>query len=155
MITRVRQMFAIDRVGEADDTVGQAKCPTWLEHRSFFSTVGPRISSTRAHSVANKKKTTSWFPSLSRWVTGAAINTPAILHGIQNEPIALAAYKVYIEGETNKKVKKGRSRRKKKPSKSEPNEVHQTGTWIDKEHPFMSASPDALVGNDGTVEIKC
>ena len=118
----------------------------------------------RTHGVANKREQTSWFSSLSTWVKGKAI-TAAIQYGIDNEPNALAAYKVYLAGQAKKDSKglrkkrktKGKTKRKstKGATQSEFDEVHQTGTWIDKEHPFMSASPDGLVGNEGTVEIKC
>lgn len=35
------------------------------------------------------------------------------------------------------------------------NLVTETGLWVSDEHPWLAASPDGLVGAEGTVEIKC
>lgn len=33
--------------------------------------------------------------------------------------------------------------------------IEECGLFIDREHPFLAASPDGLLGNDGIVGIKC
>lgn len=39
-------------------------------------------------------------------------------------------------------------------SKSTGNKVQQCGFFVSKSHPFLGASPDGLVGDDGTIELK-
>ncbi|GFV11507.1 yqaJ domain-containing protein [Trichonephila clavipes] len=34
-------------------------------------------------------------------------------------------------------------------------EVNICGLFVDKDKPFLCASPDGLVGDDGLIEIKC
>lgn len=33
--------------------------------------------------------------------------------------------------------------------------IKECGLFIDKYHPFLGATPDGLIGNDGLVEVKC
>lgn len=40
-------------------------------------------------------------------------------------------------------------------SKELQEDINKSGLFIDREHPFLGASPDGLVGTEKTVEIKC
>lgn len=33
--------------------------------------------------------------------------------------------------------------------------VNETGFWVNEDYPFLGASPDGLIGEDGLVEVKC
>lgn len=42
-----------------------------------------------------------------------------------------------------------------KYSEETSNEVQESGIFVDMKHPYLGASPDGLVGEDGLIEIKC
>ena len=60
------------------------------------------------------------------------LSTKAIMHGRKYESVAINK----LESVLNTKVK-------------------SCGLFIDKELPFLAATPDGLVGEDGIVEVKC
>ncbi len=64
--------------------------------------------------------------------------TAAMQYGIENEPTALGAY-TYID----------------KPDDVKDNTIKEATFVIHPNHPWLGASPDALVGDDGLLEIKC
>ena len=60
------------------------------------------------------------------------LNTPAILHGKQYEPVAMAKFQEVL----------GLM-------------VAKCGLFISQDAPFLGATPDGVVGTDGILEIKC
>ena len=144
-------MHTIDRAQEASSTTGRAKSVEWGRSRAFSSPSGPRISSTMAHAVSRKRAhpdvTARWMKFIERWTSDRVLSTTAIEYGKLHEPDALEAYKIHRAAQGRKK--------KQKRVRVEMPAVTQTGTCIDDVHRWLSASPDGLVGLDGTVEIKC
>jgi len=69
-----------------------------------------------------------------REITGKSVqrDNPYMAHGRFYEPHALTAY----ENETGALIR-------------------PTGFWIHPKYPWLGASPEALIGKDGLVEIKC
>lgn len=59
-------------------------------------------------------------------------STPAMQHGIEMEPYAVAHY----EQETG-------------------TVTHECSFFVHERHPFVGASPDRLIGFDGLLEVKC
>lgn len=75
------------------------------------------------------------FDLMAERMTGFAVDhfvTPAMRHGIENEPFAREQYEV-LTGEL----------------------VDLCGLALHGEIPFFGASPDGLLGMDGLIEIKC
>lgn len=109
-------------------TLGQAENDLWTEER------GIRLSSTHFKRVACRKPCTRTHNMVKGILYGDQnLRTAAMQHGIDSEPKAL---KVYIEEHTEE-------------------EVRVCGLFIDPTHPYLCTSPDALVGSQGLVEIKC
>lgn len=69
---------------------------------------------------------------LERILAPKAVHTRAVVHGIINEPTAIAKY----EEEFGLNIEK-------------------CGLFISCEYPFLAASPDGLLGADTVIEVKC
>lgn len=147
MICRVQSMLRINRAGEAAATVKQADSASWRQSRSFYSPLGPRISSTKAHAIFTRRQTTTFNKFIAAWIRESSVqlSVAATEYGSKHEEDGLVAYKTHLDSSGGKKSGGGGGQ----PA------VLPTGTWIDREHRWLSASPDGLVGDQGTLEIKC
>ena len=82
--------------------------------------------------VCRRKSTTSVQNIVKKILHYSVIQTTAMKYGLLNEDKARQEVSI-LEGE----------------------EIIKCGLFVDQEHPFLGASPDGLVGEDGTFEAKC
>ncbi|GFS80275.1 yqaJ domain-containing protein [Nephila pilipes] len=108
------------------ETRGQTTSERWRYERSL------RLSSSFFKEVACRKASTPCSKLVKRIVYGSEFSTAAMNYGLANEEIARKQYK-------------------RKHSVT----VRTCGLFVDKDNPFLCASPDELIGNDGLLEIKC
>lgn len=108
-------------------TRGQFSSERWRLERS------KRISSSNFKEIVCRRQTTKCANLVKRIVYGGITSTAAMKYGCSQEGVALEEYK-----------------------KQHPDvEVKTCGLFVDPENPFLSTSPDGLVGAHGLVEIKC
>ncbi|GFS58708.1 yqaJ domain-containing protein [Nephila pilipes] len=108
------------------ETKGQTTSERWRYERSL------RLSSSFFKEVACRKASTPCSKLVKRIVYGTEFCTAAMKYGLVNEEIARKQYE-------------------RKHSVT----VRTCGLFVDKDNPFLCASPDGLIGNDGLLEIKC
>ena len=120
-----------------EESTKQADSPIWHEMR-----LG-RITASKVHAVLHTKKDKP-APSVIKMIctpTEDLSSVPAIQWGRKHERTAAKEY-----GDAMMK-------------QHEEMEIKQTGLWLSKDHPFIGASPDAIVTckccGTGVVEIKC
>ncbi|GFW83477.1 yqaJ domain-containing protein [Trichonephila clavipes] len=104
---------------------GQASSERWRYERSL------RLSSFFKE-IACRKKSTPCSKLVMRIVYGRDLCNAAMKYGLANEEIARKQYE-----------------------REYSTEVKICGLFVDKDKPFLCASPDGLVGDDGLIEIKC
>lgn len=115
----------------------QQLSPEWL-HMRCGSVTGSRVCDVMARlkkggeSVARRNYKADLVVENITGLTTLHFVTPAMEHGIENEPLAKAAY----EMQTDATVEDG-------------------GLWLHDEISRFMASPDGLVGEDGLIEVKC
>lgn len=107
-------------------TRGQRNNPQWMVERTKRLTASNFGEICRATERKDLKKLAARLLSPSH-ATGPAIN-----HGIQYEPVAVKWY------ETSQKVV-----------------TFEAGIFIDKEMPFIAASPDRVINENLILEVKC
>ncbi|GFW63951.1 yqaJ domain-containing protein [Trichonephila clavipes] len=108
------------------ETRGQASSERWRYERSL------RLSSSFFKEIACRKKSTPCSKLVMRIVYGRDLCNAAMKYGLANEEIARKQYE-----------------------REYSTEVKICGLFVDKDKPFLCASPDGLVGDDGLIEIKC
>lgn len=120
------QMNANDRQELQENTKGQSKSALWQNERR------KRLTASLFGQVFKAKSYNALENIASRIKENKNISTSATNHGLKHE---LSALKLYSE-KTN-------------------TTYFRSGLVIHEKYPFLGASPDALVGYDGVVEIKC
>ena len=119
--------ITVDDIDNIDAlTRGQSNNKFWQQERCF------RLQASNFGRICKATERTN-FESLAESLTVVKdIKTPAIIHGRKYELIALAKY----EDQKNRGTK-------------------QSGIRVSSSHPFIGASPDAIVDNELIVEVKC
>lgn len=107
-------------------TVGQHKNELWFEKRMN------RLTASKFGAVAKRLPHTSCHNMVKSILYARSLTTEAITFGRDHEEVAIKLY----ENTTG-------------------NSVAPCGLFIDTSNPFLGASPDGLVGDDGIVEVKC
>jgi hypothetical protein len=107
-------------------TILQRDSSEWLELRRNL------LTASNFGKVIKRRTTTSTSIVKTLLYKRDISNVISIKHGIDNEGIAL-----------------------KPVAAQEGVEISPCGLFIDSEIPFLGATPDGLVGNDTTIEIKC
>nr|CAD7419298.1 unnamed protein product [Timema cristinae] len=107
------------------DTVEQSSCPKWKIERMKRLTASNFGKICHLKSVTSKKNT-------DHALLYCSVGTKAMQYGIDNEPFAKAMLQLQMNIN-----------------------VTNCGLFVDKDQPFLVASPDGLVGDDEIVEIKC
>lgn len=109
-----------------ENTTAQSESKLWEHERS------QRLTSSLFGRVFKAKTPTALENIASRIVENKKISTTATTHGLKQEQVALKLY----------------------AKKSNASYV-TSGLVIHEKYQYLGASPDALVGNDGVVEVKC
>ncbi|KAH9637625.1 hypothetical protein HF086_007339 [Spodoptera exigua] len=108
-------------------TILQRDSSEWLELRRKL------LTASNFGKVINRRPTTSVKNFVKNIIYPKSLShVPSLKHGIENEGTALEQ----LEGQLNTKI--------------EP-----CGLFIDKNLPFLGATPDGVIGEDTIVEIKC
>ncbi|GFX78856.1 yqaJ domain-containing protein [Trichonephila clavipes] len=108
------------------ETRGQASSERWRYERSL------RLSSFFQRNCLQEKIYSVFSKLVMRIVYGRDLCNTAMKYGLANEEIARKQYE-----------------------REYSTEVKICGLFVDKDKPFLCASPDGLVGDDGLIEIKC
>lgn len=106
-------------------TVGQSRSQLWRQERL------KRLTASSFGHVCKMRATTS-CKNMVKKLLYSDQRTAAMLYGVEKEPFAVQQF----ESEFNVTVK-------------------SCGLFVDKDHCYLGASPDGLVGDDSVVEIKC
>ncbi|CAN7946283.1 unnamed protein product [Ixodes hexagonus] len=107
-------------------TVGQSANERWaLERRD-------RLTASMFGKVCKRLPTTPCGKLVHRLLYASPVLTPAMRRGQENELKGIREY----EQKTN-------------------NVVERCGLFVDREHGYLAASPDGLIGDDGLIEVKC
>lgn len=107
-------------------TTGQSKNKMWKQERC------KRLQASNFGRICKATERTNFSNLADALTVFKEIKTPAILHGQKYESIALAKYE----------SEHGRGTR-------------QCGIFVSKSHPFIGASPDAIIDGETVLEIKC
>ncbi|KAK4881993.1 hypothetical protein RN001_005312 [Aquatica leii] len=111
----------------AIETIGQHDNAKWHEVRRN------RITASSFGRICNRRETTSCHSFLKNLLYSSPyLATDAILYGRTHEKIALEKYEEIMKVQ-----------------------VKSSGFFISKEYPYLGASPDGLINEDGLVEVKC
>ena len=103
----------------------QSNCQLWFDHRA------PRITASKCKRALVQKGTSPKKALSDILQYKNQVSTELMKDGIESEPAIIEKY----SKETNV-------------------EVHKSGLFISKTHPFLAASPDGLIGDDKLVEVK-
>ena len=104
----------------------QTACRTWHEEREW------RVTGSKFGEIANATCRRNWEKLCSSIYHKKNLAAPPIVHGRQYESIAIEKFQ----------IKQGV-------------QVDKAGLFICAETPYLAASPDGLVGDSHTVEVKC
>lgn len=107
------------------ETRGQASNTKWRNHREV------RITASKFHTICHLKGS-SQEKFASQIINPNKFTSKATNHGIIHEKVALQQY-----------------------MKETDLQVHECGLFISLERSYLAASPDGLLGDETTVEIKC
>lgn len=107
------------------ETQGQANNPKWTNHREA------RITASKLHTICHLRSTNQ-EKFASQILNPHKFSSRATNHGIINEQVALQKYMEDMELQVN-----------------------QCGLFISIARPYLGASPDGLLGDETTIEIKC
>lgn len=108
-----------------EKTRGQHDNSLWRELRQDY------LTASNFGTVVKRRATTPCHNLVKALLYKNPVNTPGILYGRVNEKVAIEIY------ERLKNVK-----------------VKRCGLFIDVDFPFLGASPDGLIGDDGLIEVK-
>ena len=122
----------IDRIRVDDEkareieecTRDQSQSSMWFAHRA------PRITASKCKR-ALMKETTSPSKAIREILYKSSYQSEHMRDGIKSESEIIKQY-----------------------SKQTGNTVQQCGLFVSKSHPFLGASPDGLIGSDGSIEVK-
>lgn len=121
------QTLTADREAIERNTILQRDSSEWLEIRKNL------ITASNFGPVCKRQVTKDTAPLVKNKLYKSNISHVAsIAHGIENEQQAL-----------------------QKIQEQENVSIEPCGLFIDKENPFLGATPDGLIGNDTLVEVKC
>ncbi|XP_063229291.1 uncharacterized protein LOC134534727 isoform X1 [Bacillus rossius redtenbacheri] len=107
-------------------TKGQNDSVLWKSERI------KRLTASNFGRICNMKKSTKRAKSVVNILYSRFSGTEATRYGLENEHSAIQDFEVNF----GKKVAR-------------------CGLFVDKEHPWLAATPDGLVGDDGILEVKC
>lgn len=108
------------------DTIGQHTNALWREKRIS------RLTASKFGAVAKRLSYTPCHNLAKAIIIQRPLFTEAVTFGRDNEEAVVKLY----EERTKTTVQK-------------------CGLFVDLENPFLGASPDGLIGNDGLIEVKC
>ncbi|XP_016851173.2 uncharacterized protein LOC103279721 [Anolis carolinensis] len=125
-------------------TRGQRNNPEWYLCREnrITASVASKIANSKFANGRTSEVPQSYLKDVTR--SGPRVQTPAMSWGIRNEKKAVESYEALKSRESHKAVK-----------------VDDCGLFIDKEKPWLGASPDGILkeaktGKEiGIVEVKC
>lgn len=90
-----------------------------------------RLTASNVGLICNRKPYSSCAPVVSHLLY-SSVNSPAVTYGIENERCAI-----------------------QKLSETLGIKIDKCGLFVDDELPYLAATPDGLIGDDGIVEVKC
>ncbi|XP_054005272.1 uncharacterized protein LOC128890641 [Hylaeus anthracinus] len=108
------------------ETIEQCKSRKWLAHKSKL------LTASNFGKVCRRRTDTPCAKMVQSLYHPRVLNVPAVEYGRENEEIA-----------------------REELSKKENIEIKKCGLFIDASIPYLGASPDSVIGEDGIVEIKC
>lgn len=108
------------------DTVSQANSLKWREERR------KRLTASSFGKICKLRKSTDRSKTVISLLYNEFVGNKQTRYGIQNEPIAIKQ----MEKELNVCVQ-------------------ACGLFVDKNLPYLGATPDGLIGDDAIVEVKC
>lgn len=114
------------RLRLAETTKDQFNNSKWFKERR------KRLTASNFGIVCNMRESTSCRNVVYNILYKPGVDNEYTRHGIEHEPIA-----------------------KKKLYKKHGIKAEDSGLYVDKELPFLAASPDGLIGNDSILEVKC
>nr|XP_034195031.1 uncharacterized protein LOC117611204 [Osmia lignaria] len=109
-----------------EETIGQAKNPRWLNYKSKL------LTASNFGRICRRRIGTLCGNSVKSLVYPRLISAPAVQYGQECEKFAREQLSVCIGVE-----------------------IKECGLFIDSAIPFLGASPDGLIDEEGIVEIKC
>lgn len=118
--------WQIERVAIEKETKEQAASGIWRYYRTKI------ITASHFGHICKMRKSTSCASRVASIIYPHELNVESVQYGIKCEDVARKS----IEKALNINIK-------------------CCGLFIDSEIPFLGASPDGLIGDDGIVEIKC
>lgn len=118
--------WQIKRVTIEEETKEQAASGIWRYYRTKI------ITASHFGHICKMRKSTSCASRIKAIIYPQELNVKQVQHGIEHEDVARKS----IENALDINIKR-------------------CGLFIDSEIPFLGASPDGLIGDDGIVEIKC
>ena len=118
--------WQIKRVAIEEETKEQSASGIWRYYRTKM------ITASHFEYICKMRNSTSCASRVKLIIYPQELNVKSVKHGSDNENIARKC----IENALNVKIER-------------------CGLFIDSEIPFLGASPDGLIGDDGIVEIKC
>ena len=108
-----------------DETIGQAKNCRWLQYRSKL------LTASNFGQVCRRRPDTLCANAVKAILYPKLISAPAVEYGKECEKIA------------------------RDELKKQYTDIAECGIFIDSCIPFLGASPDGIIGEEGIVEIKC
>lgn len=128
-LRRQLNVTELERNKIMDDTTSQSDSPVWYEHHN------KRITASVCKDVAKLQLSTSNHNMLNKILSTKTLQTPATIHGKTFEGVAIENY-MPVMG-------------------LPPSAINKCGLIISLESGIFAASPDALVGPDCLLEVKC
>lgn len=123
---RILQDWQMKRVAIEEETKEQAATGMWRYYRTKM------ITASHFGHICKMRESTSCVSRVKSIIYPQELHVESIKHGTKHEEIARKS----IESMLNLKIER-------------------CGLFIDSEIPFLGASPDGLIEEDGIVEIKC
>ena len=121
-----------------ESTRGQHESQKWHHERMV------RITASVMKEVCHQRPSTSCAAFIKKKLSSTFVNIPAISYGRKNESLAVSSYVSYQK------------------SKGKFVQIESCGLYVDKELPWLAASPDAIVTDfskashrKGCLEVKC
>ncbi|XP_069116847.1 uncharacterized protein [Argopecten irradians] len=137
-IRELRNTFNCETIRDIEEaTRGQSENPEWFSHRKG------RVTASNFFSVMHFRSTDANENYISKRIMGknTSVNSMSTSFGHDNEPIARQMYFNKYQQEHQKAS------------------LQLCGLFVDKDHPFLGASPDGIVKckccGEGLLEVKC
>lgn len=134
-----------EKVAEVErETRGQWRNPEWHKWREnrITASIAPKISNSKFVNGRTTEVPQSYLKAVVG--SGSGVQTPAMSWGVRNEKKAVEAYEALKSSTAKKPVK-----------------VKDCGLFVDKDKPWLAASPDGIIQevdtgkNLGLLEVKC